>query len=272
LLYAFTWAAVGTLLLSAAAFKRPHYVLSVLPAYCLLLAPVIDRLFLGRLAASPAAIRRTCGLVPIGLAIAAVVGGVVVRKELPSLLGVYVLIAALVTAIWTMACISFARERRLTAFAQLQLGTLVVLLLGWPAAGSHLKLDPEAHAMAAQLHEHGLRPIDEIYLVGGRPNSAIEFYSGLRIRRLINELEMADLRQNRRAVDDQVRIEAQHRIERLLGRTDAPVYLILESGHYELFRRYSRLHARVFFELKGYAREPGEEFIVITQTWNTGPK
>ena len=71
-------------------------------------------------------------------------GGLFLRQQFPSLLPVYVLISVLVLIVWTSACISFARQRRLSAFLQLQMGSLIILLLGWPAAGSHIQLDAEA--------------------------------------------------------------------------------------------------------------------------------
>jgi 4-amino-4-deoxy-L-arabinose transferase-like glycosyltransferase len=62
--YAFTWAFVTTVFLSTAAFKRPHYLVSAIPGFCLLLAPVVDRLFFGTLYASERVLRIFCVLLP----------------------------------------------------------------------------------------------------------------------------------------------------------------------------------------------------------------
>ena len=102
--------------------------------------------------------------------------------------------------------------------------------------------------------------------MSGRPNSAIEFYWGFRLRRLIDELEMSGMRENRREIGEELLREAQSRIERQLARTDRPVYLVISSGKYGLLQRHSSVRARVLFELEGYEREPGDELIVITQT------
>lgn len=275
LAFALTWFVVGFIVLSVAAYKRPHYLISVMPAVSLLLAPVIDRLFFGRLLADTPVVRRACAVLVVVIGLASVVGIFVVRHELPTMLHVYLLVGGVTAGLWMGACLAFSGGRRMTSFALLNLGTMVFLLLGWPAAGSHIEVDPDAHAFARRMLAHGIRPAsnghpgDEIYLAAGRPNTAIEFYHGLRIRRLINELELAEMRVDRRGMDETVMREALKRIEQQLQRRDRPLYVALTVGQYGLFARNSEVPARVVFQMQGYAREPGDEMCVITQSWNT---
>ncbi|MEK7757178.1 MAG: glycosyltransferase family 39 protein, partial [Planctomycetota bacterium] len=89
LAYAFTWALAATWFLSSSGFKRPHYLLSVIPAYCLLLAPVIDRLFFGVVSTAGRGARFACRVLPALLAAGGIAGGVMVRQKYPGLLTPY---------------------------------------------------------------------------------------------------------------------------------------------------------------------------------------
>ena len=142
LAFAFTWAIVGTCFLSASAFKRPHYVLSLIPAYCLLLGPVIDRLFFGEVAVAKRGVQFACRLLPVLIALAAVAGGVALDRQYPELLRTYVLAIVLAVSLWAAACRSFARDRRVVSFAELNLGVLALLLAIWPGMGGARQDEP----------------------------------------------------------------------------------------------------------------------------------
>ncbi|MBI4579626.1 MAG: glycosyltransferase family 39 protein, partial [Planctomycetes bacterium] len=179
LLFAFTWAAFGTLFLSVMAFKRPHYLLPVLPAYVLLLAPVIDRLFFGTvpMLVSPRTVRLAAGITPPVLAVAAIVGGVVIHRVMPAMLPGYVLAVAVGVAIWTAAAMAYRAHRRGWSFVLLNAGTVAMTLVVWPVLGEHLETSPEEMALARELERHGITGRDEILWVGKRPNARLDFYA-----------------------------------------------------------------------------------------------
>lgn len=264
LAYAFTWAMVGTFFISLSSYKRQHYVLSMIPAYCLLLAPVIDRLFFGRLWASARTVRVLCHVAPLALAAGAVVGGVILYRRDPSFTVPYIVIAVLVVVMWSLASLVFAAGRRGFAFGLLSLGVTTGITLGYPAAGARLELEPEIQALIRNLEKHGIGREEPLYWVGGRPNSTIEFYSGYRVRRLINELEMTEIRSDRRTVDEETYREFARRIREKLAEPH-PVYLVMASGHYELMRRQTDIRAAVVFELTGFHEMPGDDLVLITQ-------
>jgi 4-amino-4-deoxy-L-arabinose transferase-like glycosyltransferase len=264
LAYAFTWAIVGTVFISLGSYKRPHYLLSMLPAYCLLLAPVIDRLFFGVLSAHLRTIRRACLVIPVLLVVAAIIGGIVVRREMADLLRAYMIVVVVLVVICSAASLIFAAGRRGLSFAALNVAVLASVMLGWPAVGQATKTHTEIQALADALQQHGVTRDDAIYWVSGRPDTCITFYSGYRIRRLINELEMTDLRSDRRTVGEELyRIIADRIRQRLAEPT--PAYLMMASWQYEMMRRETDIRASVLFEVSGFHEQPGDDLIVITQ-------
>jgi hypothetical protein len=264
LAFALTWGVVGTLVISCGAYKRPHYLLSMVPAFCLLLTPVIDRLFFGDLTVPSRPVRAVSRIMPVALAIGAVVGGVLVHQEYPAALGTYAVLAGVIVTLWTVATLVFARGRRTLSFALLNLGIAAGVTVGWPEAGAVQANNPECDALTAQLRSHGVKENDPIYWVDGRPNSYIEFYSGYRVRRLINELEMTEVRQDRRTLSDELFQMAGGRIRQRLAEP-RPVYLVMAGWQYDMMRRHMKIPARVLFELSGFHHKPGDDLVVITQ-------
>jgi 4-amino-4-deoxy-L-arabinose transferase-like glycosyltransferase len=264
LAFAFTWAIVGTCFLSASVFKRPYYVLSLLPAYCLLIGPVIDRLFFGKVAASRRTVLTTCGLLPVLVVAAAIAGGVLLEREYPRLLRSYAPAAALASVLWTAACWAYARNRRIVSFAELNLGVLVLLLATWPGVRDAVTMNPEGEALAQALRVHGVRPDDTLLLVDGRPDASVEYYSGYPVRRLINEVEMTSLRTHRRTLSSDLYQEYARRIREKLA-ASRPVYLILTAKHLEMLNRNTDIDLAVLFHLSGFHHRPGDELVVITQ-------
>jgi len=265
LTYAFTWMVVGLLFLSSASFKRPHYVLSIVPACCLLLTPVIDRLFFGMVSVASKVVQGVCRALPVLLAISLVLGGVLLNLKYPSLLRAYTLVACGALAVWTAAAWSYARGRRTMSFALLNLAMMIVPLFVWPILGKHISPNPEGQALALALRENGVASDAPIYWVGGRPDASIEFYSHYRIRRLIDEIEMTEIRENRRSLSAELYREFARRIEQQLAQSE-PVYLIMTAGHYSMLQRNTEIQSRVLFTLDGFHDEPGDELVVVTQS------
>lgn len=264
LAFAFTWAIVGTVFLSVPSFKRPHYILSLMPAYCLLLTPVIERLFFGTLLAADRYVRLACAVLPIVIGGAFVAGGFFVRHDFPTLLAAYCWATAIAFVVWAAACWAFAHGRRPTAFVLINLGVAVLLAEVWPAVGRNLQMNAGADALAAGFRDHGITTDDEIVLVAGRPDSSIEFYHGFRVQRLIDELEMTGVRGNRNDFSMSVYLEFADRITKRL-REARPVYLILSADNYELLKANLPIHPREVFRLHGFHKDKAGGLVVITQ-------
>jgi 4-amino-4-deoxy-L-arabinose transferase-like glycosyltransferase len=264
LAFAFTWAVVGTLFLSVPSFKRSHYILSIMPAYCLLLAPVIERLFFGTLFAPARYVRLTCIALPVALAGGFVAGGFFVRHDFPTLLNAYIWATALTFIVWAAACWTFANGRRSTSLVLINVGVAVLLAEIWPAAGRHLQMNAGADALVAAFREHGITPDDEVILVAGRPDSSIEFYHGYRVERLIDEIEMTQIRRNRTDTSMDVYAEFLGRIKERLSKP-RPVYMILSAENYLLLQANLPVRPREVFRLRGFHKDKAGGLVIITQ-------
>ena len=263
--YALTWALVTTVFVSTVAFKRPHYVLSAVPAYCLLLAPVLERLYFGVVLASTRTIRVVCLIVPFVLACLFVAGGFYVRHHYPTLLQPALLACGAAVVVWCAACAAFARNLRTSSFALVLLGMPLLVIVGMPVArGVMLNADPSARALAKAFADRGIGPTDDIYWADSRPNATIEFYSGLSIRKLVDEIELAGIREGRRSVSAGAQQEIAERIAKRLGE-DRSAYMILASKYYERLARASDVPHRVLFRLDGLCEDPEDDLVVFTQ-------
>ncbi len=264
LAYAMTWAVVGTVFLGTASYKRPHYLLSVIPAYCLLLAPVLERLFFGAIVAKPRLVRLACGLVSVGTAVGFAIGTPVMSRQFPEFRQTYIIAALLLWTLCTLAALAFAIGRRATSFGLLCVWVLVLAVVIWPGLGRSMHGQPDLVALVREMKARQIPTDATIYWVEGRPDSSIEFYHGYRLRRLIDELELSRIRNDRSEVNvDLLRVFA-GRIEEQLARPE-PVYLIMRIGNYELMQRETHVRGRILIEQDGFEEFPGDEWAVITQ-------
>ncbi len=269
LAFAFTWALAATWFLSSSGFKRPHYLLSVVPAYCLLLAPVIDRLFFSIVTSAGRGARITCRVLPALIAVGGIAGGVWVRQQYPGLLMPYSIAFTASFLVWTAACWAYARDRRLSSFALLNLGVPVVVLVMWPALGKGAGLNAETDALAAAITEHGIRPTDVVYWVDGQPNFTLSFYHGISIRRLISEVEMASFRTGRREVSSEVYLEIVRRLQERL-RDEPPAYFIGDAGSFDLLSHRTDLAVKAVVRLNGFHSDEEDELVVFTRDSDAG--
>jgi hypothetical protein len=144
------------------------------------------------------------------------------------------------------------------------MGMMIVPLFVWPVLGKHIGASAEGQALALALRQNGVASDAPIYWVGGRPDASTEFYSDFRIRRLINEIEMAEMREDRRSLSADVYREFARRIGQQLARPEQ-VYLIMSRGHYGMLQRDTKTPSRSLFTLDGFHDEPGDELVVVTQ-------
>lgn len=262
--YPWVWAIVGTVFLSTAAFKRPHYLLSVLPAYCLLLAPVIDRLFFQAVAETGRAARALCMALPVLLLGGAIAGGFGVHREAPLMMPSYIIAAVIVVMVWALACWAYTRARRLTAFALLNAGTVAGLTIVWPALATGAGLNAETQALAAAMKKFEVDPARAIYWVDGQPNSTLTFYHGIPVRRLISEVEMASLRTGRQKITEEVYAAAVDRIKECL-QEDPPASFVISAELFDLLRRRTDISIRETFRLSGIHEDAEDELVVFTR-------
>lgn len=262
--YAFTWAIVTLLFLSASAFKRPHYLMSMVPALCLLLAPVIDRLFFGTLLASTRVVRMVSGALPLLIGCLWAAGVWYAQKIYPEIASTLALGLGAAALCWVGACLLFYAQYRRSSFAMLLLGIPLMLALSASDAGRLITVNREADALARALVEHKIGPESDIYWVDGRPNSAVEFYTGLRIQRLLDLMEAAGVREGRQRASSGLQQSIGERLSKRLA-DPKPAYFILSRDNYDLLASSGTIPHRIAFEVNDANPDPADALVVFTQ-------
>lgn len=259
--FALTWAVVGTAFVSLAAFKRPHYLLTVFPAFCLLLAPVIERLFLKPMDVGRPTVRATCRALLVILGFGMFLGVYTVRDADPELGKGYAWACAIALAVWISACVCFATDRRRTALWLTALALPVAAGVFWNIDGPKLETNASAVALEAGFKQHGIGPADEVYWMEGQPKWSVAFYSGVNLKRMVSEVEAASLRRGRAKVTPELmKFTADRVAERLAeGRK---IYFIVSAGYKNMMLRKSD-RLREVFALAGHRRDPEDELVVL---------
>lgn len=262
--FVFTWAFVTTVFLSTAAFKRPHYLASVIPAFCLLLAPVIDRLFFGTLFASKRALRMFCGVLPFLIGGLWALGAWYGQREYPEI-GRNIAIALGAAAIlWIAASLAFCAHCRRSAFALLLCSMPVMLAISAPAIGKTVSVNREADELARLMREHGIEKSVDIYWADGRPNAAIEFYTGLPVHRLMDMMEMAAVRDGRQAVSSELQEMMVGRIKERLS-DPKPAIFIMSRKYFDRLVASGEIPHRIVFEINNIDPNSKNALVVFTQ-------
>ncbi|GAF93964.1 unnamed protein product, partial [marine sediment metagenome] len=238
---------------------------AVMPAFLLMLAPVIDRLFFGRHQRPRRAVTITCYTLLAVIAVGLIAGGVYIAMQMRELAQLYLVTALGLLLLWGGACLAFRFERRLSSFALLNLGALVMIAAGWNGSERVLRTDAQAQALARAFHDLDVQPNDHIVWVDSRVDGTTAFYGHLRIERLFTPLEMSQLRQGRKRLPPEVIIEAAERMDRML-RSDTTTYFILSAGRYETFRNNFDLPAREVFRIGGFHTNPDKDLVILGPT------
>ena len=262
--YALTWAVVTTVFLSTAAFKRPHYLVSAIPAYCLLLGVVVDRLFLGTLMASSKAVRMVSGALPVLIG-GLWAGGVwFAQREIPELARTIAIGLGAAAFCWVLSSLAFYAHWRRSSFALLLLGIPLMLALTSRDVGKLISVNREADALSKALIDHNVGKDADIYWTDGRPNAAVEFYTGLRVGRLMDVLDTAEVRDGRAKVSPELR---QSIGERIVARINQPkpAYFIMSRDNYNMLAASGGIPHRIAFEVKGASPDPDDALVIFTQ-------
>lgn len=187
-----------------------------------------------------------------------------VRQKYPGLFMPYSIAFVAAFLVWTAACWAYARDRRLSSFALLNLGVPVVVLVMWPALGKGAGLNAETDALAVAITEHGIRPTDVVYWVDSQPSFTLSFYHAIPIRRLISEVEMASHRTGRREVSSEVYLELVRRLQERL-RDEPPAYFIVAADTFDLLSRRTDFAVKVVFRLNGFHADAKDELVVFAR-------
>ncbi len=265
LLFAFTWVVVQVAFLSTSAFKRPHYMLPVLPALCLLLAPVIDHLFFRASGFNPRRILAAVIAICVGVTVGLVFGAIEVVKDMPSLLWAIIPAGLLLLAGVAVAGHLFRTERRPASLLTLIVMPLILFAWIWSSLGRS-EFEKNEVRLAHALQKLSLGPDARITWTFGPLDARVPYYLGAPIHYLYTPLEMENLRKGRGTVSNELLLEGADRIADGLE-SDREEYFIMHGG---LLKRF---HAGLpdvrFKRIITTDEDSRRALVVITNPWNT---
>lgn len=269
LLFVFTWAVVQIVFLSASSFKRPHYLIGAIPAFALLLGPTIDRLFLAARSFSMKNVKRIATALAIAVPIAFVIGGFVLAKEMPQLLKNYTLLGIVSTIGTTACCIAFTSKQRMLSLAILHVCIAISFILTWDGLGQSRAVGAQPIAMVEQLRAHSIDAADRITWVMGRPDARLIYYAGREIPPLFTTMELAPRRDGRKMVPRELLMEGVDRLTQRLS-SQQEEYFIIDAKYWDQLCLFTNPPAREVLRVAGDDPKGGEDWVVITNRWNTG--
>ncbi len=268
LLFAFTWVVVQVGFLSTSPFKRPHYMLPVIPGLALLLAPVIDRLFLQPRELKRWMVRAAVLTSCIGAAVGMGIGTAVVAHEEPYAL----------TAMWGGGLLLtvgigltgglFLKRHRAASLAVLCVTSALTFGWAWDIVGQS-ELGREIIELSDWLRDE-IEPEhrDEIIWAVGRQDARVPFYAGFPVKALFTDLALAQKRENRLTVPEELLREGAEKITTRLHSNEV-VYYIIDAEALVRLRSYLKLRCIELFRVSPKPDDRDKDLVVITNAWNT---
>lgn len=270
MLFVLTWVVIQIAFLSTSAFKRPHYLLPVLPGACLLLAPVIDRLFFG--SARPNVRRDRIAVLIIWAAalIGTPVGVYAIWKQTPNILwATYPAVAMLLGGIGLGGWL-FRRQRRQASLVVLFV--LPVILFGWTWSALGRSDFAKAQVKTAQaLKRLGIGENDRITNAVGRPDARLSYYLGTQVLSLYSPLEIAARRRGRLEAPLDLLLEGAQRIADRLN-SERKEYFIFKAKELDTLKTFVPIEYTEVLRVETQPDNPGKAIVVITNKWNTSER
>jgi len=268
MLFALTWVLVQITFLSTSSFKRPHYLLPVLPGVCLLLAPVIDRLFLRAITLNATRVRVALIAICSAIVVASPFGVWAAAKEDPDVVWAVAPALVLLLAGVGAVCYLFWRQRRLASLLALCVMSVSVFAWTWSSLGRS-DVGKSELKMAEAMKRLSIGSNDRITRAVGRPDARISYYLGVNVNPLYSPLEMATRRRGRLEVPLEILIEGAARVADRLN-SDQEEYFIFEAKELDMLQFLSPIEYREVLRVETEDDNPDKAIILITNTWNTG--
>jgi len=269
LLFALTWVVVNLMFLSTSAFKRPHYLLPAVPGFCVLLAPVIDRMFLGPIRFDLRRVRLVLLAICTSLIIAAPICIYQVRREAPDLLwasGIGLMILFGGTG-W--ASYLFWIQKRQASLLAIFVLPLMLFAWSWSSLGRS-RFEKAVVELASQLKQLSIGANDQVTWALGRPDARLGYYAGFQIHPLYSPLEMATRRRGRLEVPQDVLLEGASRIAERLESKQEEYFIFDDLDALEMFKTIMSADYREVLRIQTDPNDDDEVLVVITNKWNTG--
>lgn len=270
LTFVWFWLVVGFGALSVMSFKKPYYILPLLPACALLLAPVLDRLFFARRAPSSHRARAAATVVVIVTIAIFVVGGFVAKHKYPwafsGKVGWGLAVCALLAVLGVVtACLLFLSARRKWSFFAVGGNAVVVFATVWCLLGPSLGNADDAMALVREADLAGIPPDTPLYWASNRPDGRVVFYGGRSVRHAVDFYRLIAERDEGVGFDDLQAVAAE-RICVLL-QSPGPVYMVFQRSHLRTFMSFYQAPARELFSVDRNATGSDDhDWVVVTNT------
>jgi hypothetical protein len=280
---------MGAVVMSLMTFKKPYYILPVLPAFVLLMAPVIERYACALRVWLPAVrLGRVIGMASLVIALTAVCAyglgadrwvsdGVIERfvsgagelmSESPAgaLAGWALLLVAACALFCTAIGFALAHKRLVVASWAFAYGVPLVFLLGWYTIGPAVDDVERTAALDSALDEAGVPALGPVYWVDQRPDSRLGFYFGRASTYLIAPADIVVQMSSRTGKRSALEIMALGRAVQLLGDAQ-PVYLILDREHLpslSMLPRDVAMRVQIVGTIDMDGSPDGDDWVIVT--------
>ncbi len=267
LTYVWFWVVTGLVLFSIMSFKKPYYILPLIPGCALLLGPVLDQLFFRSKVSTRRAMLAVAAIVAI-LAAVAVVGWFVGHRMYPEewhgiVAWATPLFATVAIGGMGMAGMMFVRARRWQSVGLVAMTGFATFVGVWCVVGPAAGNIDAPRRLVEELEKAGVPEQATVYWASNRPDGRVTFYWGRSIRQVIDPYKlMAERRDEMSGIE--LRMYVADRICRLL---DAPgvVYMIFQREDFGLLKSYFKPNARELFAVdRGHPGKDEEDWVVVT--------
>lgn len=251
---------VALVALSVQSFKKPYYLLPVVPSLAILLAPVVDDFLSPRRAAG----RRGAALVALGvvavLAAGLVAGAWQVQRDATLSVSDELLRGGTILALGLVIMVALAvglsvRGLRSASVVVLGIGFPSLALAGWCLVGPVVGVAKEPLALAQRLDELDVAATSNVLWASNRPDGRVSFYGGRTVRHIVDPYELASR-------SPQIAGAADHRedvAERLIALFEAPtpVFVVFQRADFVEFAKRFDGEPEVLFAID--RASPGED-------------
>lgn len=262
LLFVGTWAVFGLLSMALMTFKKPYYILPVVPGWIMLLSvPVAISL-----RRCPELIRRAKPTLLWGGTIAlAVVTTVVTWQLVPQyqLPHVVALLGGAVAAMFGMSLVLSRYGRGWASIAVAGMATVGAFHVVWNGFGSSIDNVDKVASLAASLNEHGVSEDADLYWADRRPDARLSFYFNRRAEHMLDPNLLVGKVLERKKGDKELELMAYSLGLQLLKSSDT-VYLIITRENYDRAKEVLVDYGRVLAEIQPNEEPEEGDWVIFT--------
>jgi 4-amino-4-deoxy-L-arabinose transferase-like glycosyltransferase len=234
LLYVGLWALFGAVIMSLIEFKKPYYVVPMMPALVLMMALVADRFYTTPLRQ----IRLAWGI--WGAFIIAGTGGAIgsyfwIQRDYPQAAGILTAICAGALVLLAIAGLAFIRGMAWTGFGTTAATAVFAFMASWYCCGDLLENVGKVTALNQVLEDQEIPHDAKVYWATRRQDSRLSFYHARYTEQMVQPAEALDVGVDRTEKQADLEEMVLDRAQSLLNSPE-PVYLILDRDEYAMAR------------------------------------